>query len=90
MGALKSSKNHTLLYWETKNAQAKGKHKGKERKNIKFNTKDKHNPLEGSSGSKKDKHNKFDKDKCSYCKRGNHIDNMCMKKTIDQMYKLLE
>ena len=45
--------------------------------------KDKQNPSEEASGSKKDKHKKFGKAKCSYCKRGNHPENIYMKKTID-------
>ena len=90
MGALKASNNQSLLDGKTNNAQAKGKKKGKENTNNDFNPKDKKNPSEGASGSKKDKHKKFDKAKFSYCKRGNHPDNMCMKKTIDQMFRLLE
>ena len=52
--------------------------------------KDRHNLSEGTPGSKKDKHNKFDKANCSYYKRGNHLEYLCMKKTIDQMSRLLE
>ena len=36
------------------------------------------------------KQKKFDKGKCSYCKRGNHPENLCMKKTIEQMSMLLK
>ena len=43
-----------------------------------------------SSHSKKDKHQRFDKGKCSYCKKRNHTEKGCMKKTIDQMSRLLE
>ena len=73
MGTLKASKNQDLLGGDTKNAQAKGNHKGKEKKNTNFKHKDKKNPSEWASGSKKDKHKKFDKAKCSYFKKGNHI-----------------
>ena len=90
MGALKASKKHALLAGVTKNAQAKGKHKGKEKKNNDFNPKDKKNPSEGASGSKKDKHKKFYKAECSYYKRGSHPENLCRKKTIDHMSSLLE
>ena len=79
-----------MLDWETNNAQEKGKNKLKEKKNIDFNPKDKQNPSEGDSGFKKDKQKKFDKAKCSYCKRGIHPDNLCMKKIIDHMTRLLE
>ena len=36
MGALKDSKNQALLLGKTKNVQAKGKQKGKKKKNIDF------------------------------------------------------
>ena len=90
MGVVKASKNQSLLARETKNVHEKGNEKGKEKKNIDFKPKDKKNPLEGASGSKKDKHKNFDKAKCSYCKRGNHQENICMKKIIKQISKLLE
>ena len=48
MGALKASKNHGLLARETKNAQAKGKKKGKEKNNIDLKPKDICNPSEGA------------------------------------------
>ena len=82
MGALKASNNQYLLTGETKNAQEKGKHKGKEKKNIDYNTKENQNHLEGASGSNRDKHKKLEKTKCSYYKRGFHTKNQCMKKTI--------
>ena len=72
MGSLIASKNQSLLVGETKNAQAKGKQRGKEKKNTDTMPKEKENPLEGSLGSKKDKHKNFNKVKCSYYKRGNH------------------
>ena len=42
----------------------------------------------GALGSKKKKN--FEKNQCSYCMRGFHPKIHCMKKTIDQMAKLLE
>ena len=90
MGALKSSKNQALLAGETKNAQEKEKQRGNENKNIDFKPKEKQNPSEGASGSKKDNHKRFDQAKYSDCKRGNHPENLCMKKTIDEMSILLE
>ena len=89
-GGLRASKNQDLVDGETNNAQEKGKNKGKDKNNIDFNPKDKQNHSEGALGSKKDKHKKFDKAKCSYCKRGNHPENLCMKKIIDHMTRLLE
>ena len=47
-------------------------------------------PLDEASGSNNDKHQRFDKGKCSYCKKGNHTEKGCIKKTIDQMKNLLE
>ena len=44
-----------MLDGETNNAQEKGKNKGKEKKNIDFNPREKKNPSEGALGSKKDK-----------------------------------
>ena len=45
--------------------------------------------LDEASISKKDKKKKGEKTKCPYCKRGNHLESECMKKTIDQMDKIL-
>ena len=90
MESLKAFKNHALLARETKNSQAKGKKKGKENTNNDFNPKDKKNPSEGASGSKKENNKNFDKAKFSYWKIGNHPKNLCIKKTIDQMSRLLE
>ena len=70
-GAIKASKNQALSARETNNAQAKGKQKGKEKKNIDFKLKEKQNPSEGASGSKKDMHTRFDKEKCSYTREEN-------------------
>ena len=90
MGDLKSSKKQSLLDGETKNAQAKGKQKIKEKKNTNIKPKEKYNPSEGGPGSRNDKQKKFDKAKWSYYKRGNHLENLCMKKTLEQMYRILE
>ena len=55
------------------NAQAKGRHKGKDPKSSNLNPKESQDPSEGSLGSKKKK--KFEKTKCHYCMRGFHPDN---------------
>ena len=55
MGSLKASKNQALLDGERKNAQAKGKQKGKDKNNSDIKPKEKWNLLEGASGYKKDK-----------------------------------
>ena len=90
MGAVKSSKDIALLARETKNAQDKGKHNNKENIYIEFKPKEEFDPSNGASGSKKDKHKRFEKTKCSYGKKGNHSDKDRMKKTKDQMVRLLE
>ena len=71
-GTLRSSTNQALLASETKNAQARRKQKGKENWNTKFEPKEEFDPTDESSDSKKEKHYRFDKGKCSYCKKGNH------------------
>ena len=45
MGALKACKKQVVLAGETKNVQAKGKQKGKDKKNYDIKPKAKHNPL---------------------------------------------
>ena len=85
MGALRDSKYQALLVGETKNVKEKGKQKGKDKRNNKFEPKEEFDPSDGATGSKKDKYQRFDKGKCSYCKKGNHTDKYCMNKTIDQM-----
>ena len=88
MGVLQTSKNLALLMKNSNNAQARGKHKGKETKNIDSRPKENKRYSDGASGSKKKK--KFEKAKCPYCMRGFHLESQCMKKTIDQLTKLLE
>ena len=90
MGALKSPKNQALLARESKNSIAKGRKKGKDKKNTESNPKEKPNPLEGSSSSKKDKKEKGEKSKCTYCKNRFHTNSSCMKETIDQMTKIIK
>ena len=69
MGALGASPNQYLLDGETRNARAIRKHKGKDKINIEFEHKDEFDPLDEALGSRKDKHQRFDKGKCSYCKK---------------------
>ena len=82
MGSLRSATNQVLLVGDTKNAQARRKWKGNDKRNTEFEPKEEFDPSDKSSGSKKEKHKRFDKGKCSYCKKGNHIEKGCMK-TID-------
>ena len=90
MGDLIASPKKSLLAGEITNAQSRRKKNDKEKINNEFKPKEYFDPAGESSGSKKEKHHRFDKGKCSYCKKGNHIDKGCMKKTIDQMSRLLE
>ena len=69
LGALKAYTIQALLSRETKNAKAKGKQKGKQKKNNDFKPTDKYNPSEGTPSSKKEKNNKFENDKWSYYNR---------------------
>ena len=78
MGALRASPTQALLVGETRR-----KHKGKEKRNTEFEPKEEFDPSDEASGSRKDKHQKYEKGKYSYCKRGNHIEKNCIKKTID-------
>ena len=55
MGALKASKDHALLYGESKKTNSKGNQKGKDKKNYESKPKEKLNPSDESSSSKKDK-----------------------------------
>ena len=86
MGSLKSSKYLALLVGKTNNVQGKGKDK----RDSEFEPKEDLDPSYGASGSKKDKHKRFEKTKFTYCKKGNHPQNLCMKKNIYQMNKFLE
>ena len=88
MGVLQTYKNLALLDKYSINAQARGNEKGKETKIIDLKPKENHKSSDGASGSKKNK--KFEKSLCSYCMKGFHPESSCMKKTIDQMEKLLE
>ena len=69
MGSLKSSPNQALLVGETKNAQARRKQKGKEKRNTEFEYKDEFDPVDETLGYKKDNHHRFDNRKFSYCKK---------------------
>ena len=90
MGALRASLNQAILAGETRNMQERRKHKSKEKRNTEFEPKDEFDPSDEASGSWKEKNQRYDKGKCSYCKKGNHTEKYCMKKNIDQMEKLLE
>ena len=72
MGSIRASPNQALLASETRNAQARRKHKGKEKINIEFEPKDEFDPSYEASRSRKDKHKRFENGKCSYYKKGNH------------------
>ena len=71
MGALRASPNQALLAGETRNAQSRRKQKGKEKRNTEFEPKYEFDPSDDAPVSSKDKHQRYDKGKCSYCKKGN-------------------
>ena len=62
---------------DSTNAQAKGKHKGKDPKAIDSKLKENQRSSERASGSIKEK------TKCPYCMRGFHLESQCMKNTIE-------
>ena len=84
MVEIHTSKNQALFVGDSNNAQERGKHKGKETKNIDSNPKENHKSSDGSSGSRKEK------TRCPYCLRGFHLESHCMKKTLYQLTTLLE
>ena len=90
MGSLGASTKQHLLVGETNNVQERKNKKGKDKGNPEFEPKDEFDPSNEASVSKKDKHQRFDKGKSSYCKKGKHTEKGCMKKTIDQMPRILE
>ena len=89
MGSLRATIKQALLDGETKNAQARRNQKAQDKRNTDFEPKEEFDPSHEASGSKKEKHQRFNKGKCSYCKKGNHTNKGCMK-TINQMSSLLE
>ena len=70
MGVIQTSRNQALLVGDSKNAQARGKHKGRETKNIDSKPKENKKYFDGASGSKKKK--KFKNTRCTYYMRGFH------------------
>ena len=63
--------------------------RGKENKNTNSKPNENKKYFDRALGSKKKK-KKFEKALCSYCMRGFHRQNSCMKKTINKMEKILE
>ena len=72
MGVIQNSKNKALFVGDSNNVQERGKHKGKETKNIDSKPKEDHKSSDGALGSKKN--NKFKNTKCPYCMRGFHLE----------------
>ena len=72
MGVIQTSKNQALSVGDSNDAQARGKHKGKETKNIDSKPKENQISFDGASGSKKKK--KFKKTRCPYCMRVFHLE----------------
>ena len=81
MGVIKTSKDQALLVTNSRKAQYKGKSKKKDPKVVDLKPKQNQQTSEGASGSNKKK--KFEKKKCPYCMRSFHLEDSCMKKTLD-------
>ena len=88
MGVIQTSKDQALLVTDSTKAQAKGRSKGNEHKTTDSNPKENQKTSERAFDSKKKK--KFDKKKCPYSMRGFHPEDLCMKKTLNQLKTLLE
>eukprot|EP00253_Pinus_taeda_P035997 PITA_35997 len=87
MGAIKRSKNQALASTDAPKSSGRDKQKGK----GKFNESEKERPvqsLESSSLPKGKK--KKERTLCIYCSKGFHLEENCMRKTIDEMAKQLQ
>ena len=82
MGVIQTSKDQAPLVTNSSKAQAKGKSKKKEPKAIDSKPKQNQQASEGASGSKK---KKFEKKLCTYCEKGYHLEEHCMRKQLDEM-----
>ena len=89
LGTIKPSKYQALVAGDLK-VDSKSKKKYKKPHEQK---RDKSKSQEEPSGSKKNfqkKKNKGEVSKCTYCSKGYHPENSCMKKKIDMLTQLLE
>ena len=86
MGVIKTSKDQSLLVYDSSKAQAKGKSKKKQPKAADSKPKQNQEASEGASDSK---NKKFEKKLCPYCEKGYHLEYYCMRKEIDEMSCLL-
>jgi hypothetical protein len=88
MGSIKGSRDHSLAANEASKPNFKDRKKGKgknpEARKEKFSK-----PTDESSSDHKGK-KKEEIYKCSYCQKGYHPEYSCMRKTIDEMAKMLQ
>jgi hypothetical protein len=89
MGAIKHSKNQALVATDAPKSSGKDKQKGK----GKFPESKKERSSQSSENSSEPKGKKKKKKErtlCSYCSKGFHPEENCMRKTIDEMAKQLQ
>ena len=86
MEVIQTSKYQYLLVTDYSKAQEKGKSKKKEPKVADSKPKQNQQALEGASDSKQ---KKFEKKLCSYCEKGYHLEEHCMRNQLDEMSTLL-
>jgi hypothetical protein len=88
MGAINHSKNQALAATDAPNSSEKDKKKGI----GKFPDSKKERFTQYSENSSEPKGNKNKKERklCSYCSKGFHPEENCMRKTIDEMAKQLQ
>jgi len=87
MGAIKRSKNQALAATDAPKSSGKDKQKGK----GKFSESKKERSAQSSENSSMPKgKKKKERTLCSYCSKGFHPEENCMRKTIDEMAKQLQ
>jgi hypothetical protein len=88
MGEMKSSKEHALVFHESRKSNPKSEHKGKEKKDPEQRKESNFKLFNESSSSKGGKRKKG-KSKCGYYNHNYHPKSSYMKKTIDLMEQTL-
>ena len=89
LGTLKTSRNHALATFGSKNGKSKGKKKIKEKKPKSDDEDEGSNSIDRGSKSKM-KSKKKGSSKCSYCNKGFHSKKSCFKKKMHTKTQFLE
>jgi hypothetical protein len=88
MGSIKGSRDHAIAANKASKPNFKDRKKGKgknpEARKEKFSK-----PTDESSSDHKGKKKK-ERSKCIYCQKGYHCEDSCMRKTMDEMEKMLQ